>query len=186
MPLPAPPAPQPAALSSPPSPSLHPLASLFLSGRRWPRREDLRPFSPGVRLEPGLEAGLGQEFFALPAVLGRHLGQEHAAAPAVGHDQAVPADLDQAGIVDLFQGREDGDLEGEALQLGRGDGREPRIFRGGVNAGPDHGSASGKSGSVYPMQPRRSPPSVRVTNAPRGARRFAFGVAESRTLDSRT
>ena len=75
-----------------------------------------------------------------PVVFDGDLGQEQAAPAAPGDHQAVLSDLDAFGIIDFYQGREDGDLVFQVFELGRRDRTEPRVFRRGVNGALDDGS----------------------------------------------
>src|SRR2546426_1701995 len=111
-------------------------------------REDLglelvdpgRGVEPRVGQEARFHAHLGQEFGRVPGVLDRDLREQESAVGTLSHAQAIHAEGD--GLREVFrllhldQSRrgQDTHLHGDAVELFRGQPREPRILRGAFRA----------------------------------------------------
>ena len=100
---------------------------------------------------------LRQECFRIPLPFGRNLRQQQAALPALLHDEAVTPDLDVVGAGDRLERPEDGQLDVECREFGRGDARKPRVGAAGGDRTSEHHVAERLVASMCPMQPRSSP-----------------------------
>ena len=129
---------------------------------------EARPLAPGGGGKPGLAAQVVQHLFEPPSLLRGDLGEEDRRTAALLEKDAVPCRRrcrrgPETGFIGV---RTDISISSSGTS-----GRVSRLKRGSSKAAwraiiPTSG-ASGRSGIMWPMQPRRQPRFLRVTKTPR-------------------
>src|SRR5437899_9267547 len=102
------------------------------------KRFDTRRRLPCIEGQSGFTTGLLEESNAVPTVLHGNLGKEQAALRTASDQQSMPADFDFLGKNGVHT-REHTQRQLQFLQLGQGDGREPRVFKSGGSGSLDNG-----------------------------------------------